>query len=113
MGITFWNVKYCIFISSDNQASMVIRLGEWDTQNTDEFMPHEDYGVAEIKIHPMYKKNNLFNDIAVVKLNKDVKFKPNIDTACLPKDDDDFTGKECVATGWGTDAYSKFNFYST
>ncbi|KAG8201919.1 hypothetical protein JTE90_027396 [Oedothorax gibbosus] len=103
-------VAHCVDKFVDNQASMVIRLGEWDTQNTDEFMPHEDYGVEEIKIHPSYKKNNLFNDIAVVRLNKDVKFKPNIDTACLPQDDDDFTGQECVATGWGTDAYKSGTF---
>lgn len=86
---------------------MVVRLGEWDTQNTDEFLPHEDYEVEEVIVHPQYRSNNLFNDIAILKLDADVKYKPHIDTACLPRDDDDFTGQMCVVTGWGTDAYSK------
>ncbi|GFQ93913.1 dnaJ homolog subfamily C member 13 [Trichonephila clavata] len=103
-------IAHCVDKFLDNKQSMVVRLGEWDTQNTDEFMPHEDYGVDEIMIHPQYRSNNLFNDIAVVRLDRQVVFKPHIDTACLPQDDDDFTGQECVATGWGTDAYQQGQF---
>ncbi|CAL1266443.1 unnamed protein product [Larinioides sclopetarius] len=100
-------VAHCVDKFLDNKNSMIIRLGEWDTQNTDEFMPHEDYGAQEIFIHSQYRPSNLHNDIAVVRLNKTVNFKPHIDTACLPQDEDDFTGQECVATGWGTDAYQE------
>ena len=91
----------------DSVSSVVVRLGEWDTQVTDEFMPHEDYNVAEIILHPQYRSSNLFNDVALLRLDRDVVFKPHIDTVCLPRDDDDFTGQECIVTGWGTNAYSK------
>lgn len=103
-------VAHCANKFLDDKASMVVRLGEWDTQTTNEFMKHEDFDVEEIMIHPQFNERNLFNDIAVVRLARDVVFKPHIDSACLPRDEDDFTGHECITTGWGTDAYKSGQF---
>ncbi|GIY81526.1 serine proteinase stubble [Caerostris extrusa] len=103
-------IAHCVDKFIDNKANLIIRLGEWDTQVTNEFLPHEDYSAEDIMIHPDYKINNLHNDIAVVRLNRTVAFKPHIDTACLPQEDDDFTGKTCVVTGWGTDVYRQGDF---
>ncbi|XP_054724976.1 phenoloxidase-activating factor 2-like [Uloborus diversus] len=103
-------VAHCVDKFLDKKANVVVRLGEWDTQNTEEFLPHEDFEVAQIIIHPEYRSNNLFNDIAILKLKTKVVFKPHIDTACLPKDNDNFTGQQCVVTGWGTDAYKSGSF---
>ncbi|KFM61859.1 Serine proteinase stubble, partial [Stegodyphus mimosarum] len=103
-------VAHCVSEFLGNETTLIVRLGEWDTQNTDEFLPHEDYDVSEIMIHPQYRSNNLFNDIAILKLNRDVVFRPHIDTACLPRDEDDFTGQDCIVTGWGTNAYKSGSF---
>lgn len=96
----------------DKKRQMLkVRLSEWDTQRTDEFLPHEDFNVAEIIIHPEFQTRNLWNDIALLKLDRPVVFRPGIDTICLPKQslaknrsssDDE---RSCMATGWGKDAY--------
>ncbi|GIY11093.1 phenoloxidase-activating factor 1 [Caerostris darwini] len=103
-------IAHCVDKFYDNQPNMIVRLGEWDTQVKDEISPHEDFGVEEIMIHPGYRFTNLHNDIAVIRLNRTVVFKPHIDSACLPRDEDDFTGHNCVATGWGTNAYRSGHF---
>ncbi|GIY11092.1 phenoloxidase-activating factor 1 [Caerostris darwini] len=103
-------IAHCVDKFYNNLTGMIVRLGEWDTQVAENVLPHEDFGVEEIMIHPGYRFTNLHNDIAVVRLNRTVIFKPHIDTVCLPQDDDDFIGQECVATGWGSDAYEDGQF---
>lgn len=95
--------------SFDNPSSLIVRLGEWDTNRMTEFMPHEDYPVAEVIIHPGFNPKNLHNDIAIVKLAKEVTFKPNIDTACLPQPGQTYD-RQCVTTGWGKNSYRKSIF---
>lgn len=99
-------VAHCVkaFIDS-TQYALKVRLGEWDTQKTTEFLPHEDYLVERVLIHPKFNPNNLWNDIALLKLDRPVNFKPNIDSVCLPTPDEVFEGHQCVTTGWGKNAY--------
>ena len=87
------------------KSVLKVRLGEWDTQTTKEFLPHEDYEVVDIAIHPGYQNRSLWNDISVLTLDRKVDFKPNIDTICLPGADEVFDGQNCVTTGWGKNAY--------
>lgn len=98
-------VAHCVDSFLEKPSQLTVRLGEWDTQSESEFMPHEDFTVDSIIMHPEYRKNNLHNDIAILRVDKEVIFKGHIDTACLPRDEDDFVGHDCVVTGWGTDAY--------
>ena len=88
------------------EYELLVRLGEWDTQTTKEFLPHEDYKVVSIAIHPSFKEGSLWNDIALLKLDHKVEFKPHIDSICLPNTDENFDAIECVTTGWGKNAYS-------
>jgi len=85
----------------------VVRLGEWDTQSTSEFLPHEDFNVKSIVAHPSYRNSSLWNDIALLKLDRKVIYKPNIESVCLPSTKEIFDGMKCVTTGWGKNAYSK------
>ncbi|XP_076346888.1 uncharacterized protein LOC143245020 [Tachypleus tridentatus] len=101
-------VAHCVYrFQGNNQYILKVRLGEWDTQTTNEFLPHEDYGVKGIVIHPGYdhERKNLFNDLAIIKLDREVTFGRHIDTVCLPSFGENFVGQECVVTGWGKDAY--------
>ena len=84
----------------------MVRLGEWDTQTTDEFLPHEDYKVKSIAIHPAFREGSLWNDVALLKLDRKVEFKPHIDSICLPNAKENYDTIECVTTGWGKNAYS-------
>ena len=63
-------------------------------------------GVAKIKIHKYYDESTTNNDIALIKLDKKVRFSPNIRTVCLPELRD-YTGSTAVAAGWGHTRYSR------
>ncbi|XP_013794271.1 chymotrypsinogen A-like [Limulus polyphemus] len=101
-------VAHCVYrFTLANAFPLKVRLGEWDTQNTDEFLKHEDYEVEKIYIHSKYnhERKNLWDDIAILKLKVEVSFGPHIDTICLPNYQENFEGVQCVVTGWGKNAY--------
>lgn len=106
-------VAHCVenFEESDPNTELRVRLGEWDTQNNDEIYPHEDFTVIGATLHPYYRTRSLWNDIAVLELDKEVNFRPNIETICLPRGDEYFDGQRCVTTGWGKNAYSKLAIF--
>ncbi|XP_076330678.1 phenoloxidase-activating factor 2-like [Tachypleus tridentatus] len=95
------------YFRSGNDYHLKVRLHEWDTQNTEEFYKHEDHDVEEIIIHPKYVDNreNLWDDIAILKLKSELSLKSHIDTICLPSLNENFEGVNCVVTGWGKDAF--------
>lgn len=99
-------VAHCVKDYANNPAILKVRLGEWDTQNDQEFLQHEDYDVVEVIVHQEFQSSNLWHDIALLKLASTVTFRPNIDTVCLPDYDESHIGQECVTTGWGKTAYS-------
>lgn len=48
--------------------ALKVRLGEWDTQTTNEIFPHSDHEVDQIVTHPDFGSLNLFNDVALLVL---------------------------------------------
>ena len=63
-----------------------VRLGEWDVNNDGEFYPNIELDVLSIKVHPEFDSGNLYNDIAVIKLDGFIDFlrNPHISPVCLP-----------------------------
>ena len=53
-----------------------------------------------ISLHPDYVNNVFLNDIAVIRLERAVRFSDYIRPVCLPKAAV-LTGTVCVVTGWG------------
>lgn len=54
--------------------------------------------------HPGYRMDAIANDVALVKLPKEVEYSPKIRPACLPlraSRSKDLTGLTMIATGWG------------
>lgn len=88
-----------------------IRAGEWDTQTKDEIFPHQDRNVAEVVIHEEYYKGGLFNDVALLFLTQPVDIAENVNTICLPPQDNNFDHKRCFASGWGKDLFGKEGKY--
>ena len=78
-----------------------IRLGEWNVRAQDEPLPHEDFDVEDTEVHPDYNPANFRNDIALVRLAKDVVFKEHIIPVCLPQYRQNFVGKYARVIGWG------------
>ncbi|CAG2162038.1 unnamed protein product [Oppiella nova] len=91
--------------SHNSEYKLVVRLGEWDTQKTSEFLHHEDYKVENIVIHKAFRNGSLWNDVAILRLESEVQFKPHIDSVCLPSIQENFDSMQCVTTGWGKSAY--------
>ncbi|KAG8177661.1 hypothetical protein JTE90_000347 [Oedothorax gibbosus] len=109
-------VAHCVLHLYQSQGDhspklpLKVRLGEWDTQTTSEFLSHEDYAVSRVMVHPEFVNASLKNDLAVLRLEEAVPFAPHIDSVCLPQRDEDFAQQNCVVTGWGKDAYKGGTF---
>ena len=90
-----------------------LRLGEWDVNNDSEFFPNIEFDVLDMKIHPEYYSGNLYNDLAVIKLDGFVDFARNshVSPVCLPDAFQSFAGSRCWVSGWGKDAFGKVGSY--
>lgn len=96
-----------------------IRLGEWDTSTDHDCDDaydneiicsdgHVDYGIEKTIIHPQYNPMSKQNDIALIRLSKDVKFTKFITPICLPS-----TMKHLNLTGLDLSVVGKeFSFQS-
>lgn len=95
-----------------------VRLGEWDTTETrdcDDSLVNEvvcsdpvvDVTVEEKIVHESYEPNskNQYNDIALLRLSRTVKYTDFIKPICLPLDNNlrsaDLAGVELDVSGWG------------
>lgn len=73
-----------------------------------EFYSHVEYDVAQLFIHEEFHSGNLYNDLAMIRINGFIDFgrNPHISPVCLPNRFQDFAGRRCQVTGWGKDAFS-------
>ncbi|KAL3272438.1 hypothetical protein HHI36_013919 [Cryptolaemus montrouzieri] len=88
---------HCI-VTSDRNPPVKAKMGILKLDDTSG-KGLQEFDVADIKIHPDYKRFEKLNDIALIKLNKEVKYSDYVHPACLYVKDDDPLGM--VVTGWG------------
>ncbi len=65
--------------------------------------PSNIYKVTGVILNPEYDRENILNDIAVIKLDRDVELSSKISTVCLPstiENSFDVIDKDVVLTGW-------------
>jgi len=88
-------------------SELRIRLGEWDVNNDSEFYSHVEFDATQIFIHPDFYPGNLYNDIAMIRINGYVDYtrNPHITPVCLPDRFKEYAGLRCQVTGWGKDAF--------
>lgn len=87
-----------------SNVTMIARFGEWNIVDDNEPYPTQDIKIHPgILTHPEYHPLSLRNDIALVKLERDVHYREHIRPICLPNPGDVFDGQRCVSTGWGVD----------
>lgn len=96
-----------------NEHELRVRLGEWDVNHDVEFYPYVETDVANMIIHREFYAGTLYNDIAILRMDKPVDFarNPHISPACVPDAFSDFTGQRCWTTGWGKDAFGDYGKY--
>lgn len=88
-------------------SALKVRAGEWDTQARSEPLSHQDRGVVSVVVHPDYRPGPLFNDVALIFLDRPFDLADNVDTVCLPDAGQQFDGSRCYATGWGRDSFGE------
>lgn len=84
----------------------IISVGEKDLIHTNIYTTLQDFGVELIIGHPEYKPNQLYNDIALIKLDKNNTITEKVRPACLWQGNSiNFT--VVTATGYGVTAFGK------
>jgi hypothetical protein len=81
-----------------------VRLGELNLQNSIDGANPVDVVISEIIVHPDYVSSLRYNDIALLRLEKKVKFNNHIRPACL-HNKENINSPKVTATGWGSVAF--------
>merc|ERR1712198_214570 len=108
---TILTAAHCVDKFTSNPGELLVRCGEWDTQNETEPYPHQDRFVMDLTIHPEFDGRNLRNDFALLYTVEDFKLSSHVDTVCLPNPEELFEQETCFATGWGKDQFGSEGSY--
>ncbi|XP_044262358.1 venom protease-like [Tribolium madens] len=88
-------------LATSNLGELVkVRLGDLDLQSVADDAQAQDYTVSQKIIHPNYHAPAQYDDIALIKLDKDVQFSPSIAPICL-ETLTNLPNYNFIATGWG------------
>ncbi len=110
---------HCLFTSKKSYEAglgskayqIKVLLGEYEMHKHSEPLRSQQLGVEKIILHPYYhwKIQADRYDLAVLRLDAPVEYRPHILPICLPeKDVMPPVGTECMVSGWGaTNPYSK------
>ena len=63
------------------------------------------YDILDVIIHPGYERRTVNNDIALLRIESNIRFNDDVGPICLPEKDVTYTGYEAVVSGWGSQAY--------
>lgn len=81
----------------------IVRLGELEFDNNKDDAQPEDFGVQSRIVHPGYDHPVIYDDIAILKLDRNVTFNEYKHPACLPFTDGR-KSSSFIAIGWGQTA---------
>ncbi|XP_065565648.1 trypsin-1-like [Artemia franciscana] len=82
-------------------ADLVVRLNEFDISSKDDGLDTLHVNVEKIFVHPLWNEKEFKDDLAILRLEQEVDFDPNLVPVCLPRGDETFTSKSATVSGWG------------
>lgn len=86
---------HCLIGLATNRIGIAVGLKQIDDRLTES----NTYNVSRITRHQSFDLNGIKNDIAIMKLSKEVALSLEVGIICLPLLDD-INGKNVVAIGW-------------
>jgi len=93
---------------------LIVRCGEWNTQNEEEKLPYQEVPVAAIERHPSFDLSNHKNNFAVLFLEgTGFDAMSHIAPVCLPPPCVEYKDENCVANGWGKDKFGSDGRYAS
>lgn len=82
-----------------------VRLGDFNYGSNQDHSQPINVKVAKVILHPKYTKKSLYDNVALVQLDKSLEFNLHIRPACLPQTSE-ITGETVSMTGWPFKLYS-------
>ena len=98
---------HCVSNYTDHKlipVGVFVYLGEYSLESSSEPLPLQKFIVTKIFIHPYYRFTPQADryDVAVLRLDRPVKYAPHILPICLPmKNELIREGTEAIVSGWG------------
>jgi len=88
---------HCVKGISERRIRLI--LGDHDRRHDDQ--DQQTLTIERVFIRQDFVKKTFNNDIALIKLNRDVQFSPYIRPVCLPTTDRSYNGQDTTVVGWG------------
>ena len=82
-------------------ASLKVRLGAHNLQNSANEAGVQDIGVKLVVKHKDFTMETLHSDIAILVLKSPVKYSNTVKPVCLPTTKQTYAGKKGTVAGWG------------
>nr|XP_053653090.1 serine protease filzig-like isoform X1 [Cherax quadricarinatus]XP_053653091.1 serine protease filzig-like isoform X1 [Cherax quadricarinatus] len=96
-----WAITAAHCVENVQPEQLLLRLGEFDLERSDEPYPFAERKVQIIATHPKFDARTFEFDLALLRFYEPVSFLPNIIPICVPQDDYSFLNNTGYVTGWG------------
>lgn len=96
-----WAITAAHCVENVQPEQLLLRLGEFDLERSDEPYAFAERKVQIIATHPQFDARTFEYDLALLRFYEPVNYQPNIIPICIPEDDYDFIGDTGFVTGWG------------